>query len=268
MNRIINQGKIFWISQGCPRFGIGDFLFAKRSSWYVVFLNGDDWFQEHLFLCSFVNIDLNFKFWGFCFYQEEFLIWCLGFELYEWFWEHLFLGFIYKSIVLNFKIWGFCFCQEFLIRCCCFWVGISDFGSISFWVSFASPLFRTSKFWDSIFAKRSFLIRCLEIFNCDVWFWEHLFLICCCRFRVGMRDFGNIVICKNCFQLLDLGIVFFPRFLIFCLMCWWGVGVFELGWMKSRQLNIKKSNPILRKCIHDRRSQVLTLLLPWFLLYL
>ncbi len=43
-----------------------------------------------------------------------------------------------------------------LIRCCCFWVGMNDFGSISFWVSFASPLFRTSKFLDSIFAKRSF----------------------------------------------------------------------------------------------------------------
>jgi hypothetical protein len=107
-------------------------------------LNGDDWFQEHLFLCSFVNIVLNFKKLGFYFYQEEFfLIWCLGFELYEWFWEHLFLGFIYKSIVLNFKVWEFCFCQEFLIHCCCFWVGMSDFENISFWVSFASPLFWT-----------------------------------------------------------------------------------------------------------------------------
>ncbi len=94
------------------------------------------------------------------------------------------------------------------------------------------------------FCREEFLICCLENFNCDVWFWEHLFLICCCRFWVGMSDFGNIVICKNCFQLLDLGIVFFPRFLVFFLMCCWGVGVFELGWMKSRQLNIKKSNPI------------------------
>jgi len=93
------------------------------------------------------------------------------------------------------------------------------------------------------FRQEEFLIRCLEIFNCDVWFWEHLFLICCCRFWLGIRDFGNII-CKNCFQLLDLGTTCFPRFLIFFLMCWWGVGVFELGWMKSKQLNIKKSNPI------------------------
>jgi hypothetical protein len=41
-----------------------------------------------------------------------------------------------------------------------------------------------------------------------------------------MSDFGNIVIRKNCFQLLDLGIVFFPRFLIFFLMCLVGCSCF------------------------------------------
>lgn len=167
------------------------------------------------------------------------MIWCLVFELYEWFWEHLFLGFIYKSIVLNFKNWGFLFLPRVLDSLLLFLSWDEWFGEHFFLGPFSN--FKILGFY---FHQKEFLICCLEIFNCDVWFWENLFLICCCHFWVGMSDFGNIVICKNCFQLLDLGIVFFPRFLIFFLIRWWGVGVFELGWMKSRQLNIKKSNPI------------------------